>query len=145
MLNSLLVRINNYFRRKFLKRRPPGEIMLIFPHCLQNSECNNKIVNDLAHCKRCGKCRVKDLLELSERYQIKITVASGGQMALERIKSSGAKALIAVACEKELQAGIKGTFPMPVIAIPNERPKGPCKDCQVDPALVEATIRDTIL
>ncbi len=144
MLSNLFVKTNNYLRRKFLKKRPAREVMLIFPHCLQNSECPNKIVNDLANCKRCGKCSIKRLLELAEQYQIKIMVASGGQMALERIKSSQAKTLIAIACERELQAGIKGIFPMPVIAIPNQRPKGPCKDCQVDLARVESTIQEII-
>lgn len=143
-LNNLFIQANNYLRRKFLKKRPSQEVMLIFPHCLQNSECPNKIVNDLANCKRCGKCSVKNLLELTERYHVKITTASGGQMALERIKLAQVKTLVAVACEQELKAGIKGVFPMPVIAIPNRRPKGPCKDCQVDLEVVERTIQDII-
>lgn len=144
MLSNLFVKANNYLRRKFFKKRPARKVMLMFSHCLQNSECPNKIVNDLANCKHCGKCSVKNLLELAERYQIKIMVASGGQMALERVKSAQVKTLIAVACERELQAGIKGIFPMPVIAIPNKRPKGPCKDCEVDLAIVESTIREII-
>ncbi len=56
--------------------------MLAFSHCLQNSECQQKIVADLANCKRCGKCTVKGILELGEKHRIQCAVASGGGMPL---------------------------------------------------------------
>ena len=62
-------------------------------------------------------------------------------MAVERVKEDGVDAVVAVACEKELSQGIKGAFPKAVIAIPNQRPKGPCKDTDVDLAEVRKAIQ----
>lgn len=141
-LDKLFVRLNNILRSRF-KKRPvePVRILLLFSHCLQNSECPNKIVVNLANCQRCGNCMVKDILEMSERYGIQCAVATGGAMALEKVKTTQVDTIVAVACEKELKEGIKGIFPKPVFAISNLRPKGPCKDCLVELEKVEKVIR----
>lgn len=46
------------------------------------------------------------------------------------------KAVVAVACEKELVQGIRAAFPKPVLAIPNQTPEGSCVNTIVDPAAV---------
>ena len=51
------------------------------------------------------------------------------------------KAIIAVACERDLTSGIQDVFPIPVIAIFNERPFGPCFNTRVSIAKVEEAIR----
>ena len=48
--------------------------------------------------------------------------------------------MVAVACEKELAMGLKETYPLPVIAIPNERPYGYCINTTVDISAVEKAI-----
>jgi len=123
------------------KKAAPEKLLILFSYCLQNSECPQKILVTLANCKRCGKCAVKSILELGEKYKVRCVVASGGAMALEKVKASGAEVIIAIACEKELSLGIKGVFPKPVAAIPNKRPKGPCKDCDVEPEKIEQALR----
>lgn len=126
------------------RRFQPQEVMLVFSHCLQNSECQQKIVIDLANCKRCGKCTVKGILELAEKYHIRCAAASGGEMALQKVGADSVKAVLAIACEKELAAGIRAIYPKHVVAVKNTRPKGPCKDCQVDLQAVEEGIRKII-
>jgi hypothetical protein len=113
------------------KRASPGAILLLFPHCLQRSACPQKITNDLKLCKRCGQCKVKDILELAEEFGVQCAVATGGRQAVERVKNDGVHAVVAVACEKELSQGIRGAFPKAILAIPNLRPHGPCKDTDV--------------
>jgi len=143
-LNNIIIGVNNFLRGRKLKGLAPGKVMLLFSHCLQNSKCPQKIINDLAECKRCGKCTVKDILEISERYGVKCAVASGSEMALEKVNSAKVDAIVAIACEKELAGGIKAIFPKKVLAVPNTRPHGPCKDCGVDIKNVEAFLARVI-
>ncbi|MEW6027270.1 MAG: DUF116 domain-containing protein [Planctomycetota bacterium] len=143
-LDNIIIGLNNFLRGRKPKRLAPEKVMLLFSHCLQYSKCPQKIVNDLAECKRCGKCSVKDILEMSERYGVKCAVASGSEMALEKVNAADVDAVIAIACQKELAGGIKAIFPKKVLAVPNTRPHGPCKDCGVDIQNVEAFLKKTI-
>ncbi|MFH1227409.1 MAG: DUF116 domain-containing protein [Planctomycetota bacterium] len=141
-LTNLVLWLNNAFRGK--KRFRPTEVMLVFSHCLQNSECGQKIVINLSNCKRCGECPVSGIIGLSERYGTQCAAASGGEMALQKVSNDKVKAVLAIACEKELAEGIKAIYPKPVIAVRNTRPKGPCKDCQVDLNAVENALKKAI-
>lgn len=131
LIDKRVVSLNNLIVRLKKKKCPREGLLLLFPHCIQNSQCKQNIKNDLKECKRCGKCRVKDLLELSERYGISIAVASGGRVALERVKAEEVQGVVAIACEKELRVGIMASIPKAVFAIPNLRPHGYCKDTDV--------------
>jgi len=143
-LNNIIIGVNNFLRGRKQKHLAPEKVMLLFSHCLQNSKCPQKIINDLAECKRCGKCTVKDILEIGERYGVKCAVASGSEMALEKVNAANVDVVIAIACERELAGGIKALFPKKVLAVPNTRPHGPCKDCGVDIKSVEAFLNKTI-
>lgn len=145
LIERLFIGLNKIrLNRKKKTKTSPDKILILFSYCLQNSECPQKIVIDLANCKRCGKCVVKNLLELSEQYKVKCVVASGGEMALEKVQASGAEVVVAIACERELSSGIRGSFPRVVAAVPNKRPKGPCKDCVVESEKVEEMLRALI-
>ena len=125
-------------------RRPrcaPEQLMLLFPSCLQRSACPQKISLDLGQCRRCGKCKVKDIIELSEEYGTQCVVATGGRLALLRAREGDVKVVVAVACEKELRSGILGLFPKPALGVINLRPHGPCRDTDVDLQEVEEAIR----
>ena len=143
-LNNIIIDVNNFLRGRKHKGLAPEKVMLLFSHCLQNSKCPQKIINDLAECKRCGKCTVKDILDISERCGVKCAVASGSEMALEKVNSAKVDVIIAIACEKELAGGIKALFPKKVLAVSNTRPHGPCKDCGVDIKNVEVFLARVI-
>jgi len=110
----------------------PHELLLVIPSCLQWSGCRQLVKFDLANCKRCGRCQVKDMIELSEEYHTQCSIATGGRLALLRVKEGRVKAVVAVACEKELEEGMRGAFPKPVMGVINLRPNGPCKDTAVN-------------
>jgi hypothetical protein len=141
MLDKQIIAINNLISKLRRRRVKPENILLVFPHCLQWSGCQQNIVQDLANCKRCGKCQICDLLELQERLGTRCHVASGGRQAVAMVKQNDIKVVVAVACEKELRSGILATIPKPIIAIPNEQPCGPCKDTRVNMESVEKAIR----
>jgi len=96
--------------------------------------------DDMTACRLCGRCQVKDLIEIAEHYSIRRAIATGGELALQRTKDESIHAVVAVACEKELRQGILAAFPKAILGIVNERPCGPCKDTRVDLASVRRAI-----
>lgn len=140
-MGRTVVRVLNRLTRLRRARCKPQELLILVPSCLQNSECKQKITNDIHDCRRCGRCKVKDIIELAEKYGTQCTVATGGRLALELAKSAPVRAVVAVACEKELQAGMAGVLPKPSLGIINLRPHGPCRDTDVDLAEVEDAVK----
>jgi hypothetical protein len=134
-LNNHLVRSNNH-------RIRPDKLLILLPHCIQNFDCQIKITGNIKNCKGCGKCEIKDLIELSEQYQVKIAVATGGTLARRIIVENRPEAIVAVACELDLTSGIQDSYPIPVIGILNERPNGPCINTKTDIQKVRNAILD---
>ena len=139
-LDSLVIGLNR-IRCRFRQRRyPPGNVLVLLPHCLQNQECKERIKDDIRNCKSCGRCKVKDLRALVERFGVPVYVVSGGRAARERAQAREVRVILAVACTRELAEGIRATFPKKVFSVPNSWPHGPCKDTDVDVAAVEAAL-----
>lgn len=122
----------------------PQNILVISPHCLQNSSCEYKITNDIHNCRRCGKCHVDKLIELQEKYGFILRIVTGGTLARKVIKEAKPRAIIAVACERDLVSGLNDVRSIPVIAIINIRVYGPCQDTQVKIDEVENAINSLI-
>ncbi len=95
---------------------------------------------DLANCLRCGNCKLADLLALSEHYGVRVELVSGGRKAVAAAREESVKAVVAVACDKELFAGLKAIFPKPTLTVCNQQPEGPCVNTTVDINVVEAAI-----
>jgi hypothetical protein len=110
----------------------PDRLLILLPHCIQINDCNIKITGDVHRCKGCGKCEIKDLVSISDRCGVDLSVATGGTLARRIIKEKRPKAIIAVACERDLTSGIVDSYPLPVIGILNQRPFGPCINTRVD-------------
>ena len=85
-------------------------------------------------------CEIKDLIEIAEKYDLNLHVATGGNLARRIVKEVRPEAIVAVACERDLSSGIADTYPMPVIGIPNIRPYGPCKNTLVSLEKVKEAI-----
>jgi hypothetical protein len=123
---------------------PPrgGTILLLLPHCLQETSCPNRITGGLIeNCDRCGRCVIAGLLELAHDNDLALAVATGGTLARRVIGEVRPEAIIAVACETDLTSGIQDSYPLPVYGILNERPRGPCVDTTVDLERVRDAIR----
>lgn len=131
------VTINNQLVLAEARRCPPEKLLILLSHCLQNHDCPMRITVNVENCKACGKCNIKGLVELSQKYHVSISVATGGSVARRIVVQRKPDMIIAVACERELTTGIQDTYPIPVFGILNQRPFGPCYDTQVDLELVE--------
>ncbi len=110
-----------------------GKLLLLLPHCLQSTDCRNKITGGLIeNCQGCGRCVISSLLTLAREHDLALTVATGGTLARRVIGEVKPAAIIAVACETDLTSGIRDSYPLPVYGILNERPHGPCRDTTVN-------------
>ena len=117
-----------------------GEILILLPRCMQNSECKYNVVNNMENCTSCGKCDVKTIREIIKETGVKAVVVTGGTQARALVKKNNPKIIIAVACEREL---ISGMFDVPnceVIGLINERPEGPCFNTRFSVAELSATL-----
>lgn len=135
------VAVNNALVKQHHVRVPSNRLLILTPHCLQLDTCPRKITRNVENCAQCGGCSVGSLLKLCHQYGMHLVVATGGTLARQLVAKARPKAIIAVACERDLTSGIQDVFPIPVIAIFNQRPFGPCFNTRVDIARVEEAIR----
>ena len=131
------ITINNQLVLTEARRVTPGKLLILLPQCLQNHECDVRITGNVEHCKACGKCKIKNLVALSHKYDVSISVATGGTLARRIVQERKPDMIIGVACERDLTSGIQDSYPIPVFGILNKRPNGPCYDTDVDLELVE--------
>jgi hypothetical protein len=125
---QFFVRLNN-------KMNPEGRksnMLILLPRCLQDATCDKDLAADINNCVRCGKCQMKEILEFGSSRDLQLYMVGGGTLALQKIRMMRPKGIIAVACEKELVDGIKGALAIPVWAISNLRPEGPCRNTRVN-------------
>lgn len=139
-----MIKQNNALTARRRIKVAPENLLLLLPYCMQWSGCSQNVREDVANCKCCGKCRIGEMKVLAEKYGVRCVVAGGGRRAVEEVRRPATCAVVAVACQKELVAGILATFPKPVLAVGNTRPKGSCLNTSVDPAAVEAAIRSLL-
>jgi hypothetical protein len=131
------ITINNQLVLAEARRVRPEKLLILLPHCIQFHECDVRITGNVENCKACGKCKIKNLVKLSQKYRVSISVATGGSVARRIVVEKKPDMIIGVACERELATGIQDTYPMPVYGILNNRPFGPCFDTDVNLELVE--------
>ncbi len=117
------------------------QIMILLPHCLQDSDCPHKITMDIHNCKQCGKCCISELIEIGSKYNAVLKVATGGTLARKFIEDIHPAGVIAVACERDLALGIQDSGTMPVYGVLNCRPNGPCINTNVDMQKVDQALQ----
>ncbi|MFW9603709.1 MAG: DUF116 domain-containing protein [Trichlorobacter sp.] len=118
----------------------PDRILILLPHCIQLADCEIKVTGSIDKCVLCGRCDIKELVLLGQRYGIDISVATGGTLARKVIVEKRPQLVLAVACERDLTSGIKDCYPLPVIGVLNERPHGPCYNTIVDVTAIDAAL-----
>jgi hypothetical protein len=134
------IKVNNELVLSEAEEYRPEEILLLMPHCLQNSRCDMRLTYDIFNCKRCGKCPITGLLGLHEKYGVHLAIATGGTIARRIVVQKRPRLIVAVACDRDLAAGIQDTYPLPVYGVLNERPHGPCLDTCVQLPLLESAL-----
>lgn len=134
--DSLVKALNARFKSK--------DVIILLPHCLQNTSCALRITVNPNNCKRCGKCTIGAILSLAEEYNVQVFIATGGTIARRIIRQTRPKLIIAVACYRDLVTGIQDVFPLKTIGILNLRPHGPCVDTSVHVGDIRDALRKFI-
>ncbi|MBQ3971771.1 MAG: DUF116 domain-containing protein [Selenomonadaceae bacterium] len=144
-LEGSFIAVSNllFSRRKI--RVPAEKLLVVTPHCLQLASCPHKITRDPSNCKRCGGCNIGDLVKLSEEMGFLFFVATGGTLARQIIKQNRPKAVLAIACERDLMSGIQDVYPLPAVGVLNIRPNGPCYNTRVDMEEVKAELKKIVI
>lgn len=138
------IALNNYILTHRKIKVKASSLLVISPHCLQLATCPHKITHDIKNCKRCNRCTVGPLIEMSERLSFNFRVVTGGTLARKVAKELRPRMVLAIACERDLASGIQDVYPLPAAGILNMRPNGPCYNTTVDLELVEETIKQFI-
>ncbi|MFQ3675161.1 MAG: DUF116 domain-containing protein [Endomicrobiia bacterium] len=107
------------------------KILLLLPRCLQYFDCNCNIISSISNCRSCGKCKIKEIISLNEKYNLEIKVVPGGNLAKMFVKETDPGYIIAVACDVELILGIKEVYPYKVLAVSNIIVDKPCINTDV--------------
>lgn len=140
LFDNIVIGLNRLRTARLKERFAPENVLLLLPHCLQRQDCEAAIRKDIHECKACGRCKIKALKELADRFGVSVCVASGGRVAQQRARAPEVRVIVAVACRRELAEGIRAVFPKRVFSVPNTWPNGPCKDTDVDVGKVEAML-----
>lgn len=136
------VNINNDMVHSLLKKTKIDKILILLPHCIQLDQCELKLTKDISRCTGCGRCDIKNLVKIAERYNISINIATGGTVARKIVKETRPDLILAVACERDLLSGIQDTYPLPVLGFCNQRPNGECTSTRIDTDIIEEEIKN---
>lgn len=139
-IRNSYIEVNNQLVLALRMRLKPEQILLLAPHCLQRTVCPYKITVDINNCRRCGGCKVSDLLGIRDTYGVKVGIATGGTLARKLVKEYRPRAIVAIACERDLTSGIRDSNPIPVLGVTNLRPNGPCHNTSICIPRVEDAI-----
>ncbi|WP_343343526.1 DUF116 domain-containing protein [Terrisporobacter petrolearius] len=139
-IRKIFIKINNAYIYSNKYDFNSESLIILIPHCIQNHKCKLKVTNDIENCRKCGMCKITELLEIKEKYNTKVFIATGGTLARKIITDNKPKAVIAVACERDLTSGVRDVKGIPVLGVFNSRPNGPCIDTDINIKEIEEAI-----
>jgi len=131
-IRNSFIEVNNSLFRATQKRIKKDRLLILLPQCLQNYDCPYRVTTNIGNCHKCGGCKIGEILQLGEKYDASVSIATGGTLARKVIVDKKPSVIVAVACERDLSSGIQDAYPIPVYGILNQRPYGPCVNTQVD-------------
>lgn len=100
-----------------------GELLLLIPRCL-------------------SKETLDGVLGIAGKYGVPVFVATRGQLARRVIRERRPRAVVAVACERDMVSGLHDVAgKVPVLGLTMTLPSGPCKDARLDLGHLEAWVR----
>ena len=100
-----------------------GELLLLIPRCL-------------------SKETLDGVLGVAGRYGVPVFVATRGQLARRVIRERRPRAVVAVACERDMVSGLHDVAgKVPVLGLTMTLPSGPCKDALLDLGKLEDWVR----
>ncbi len=100
-----------------------NELLILIPRCLSRTALDG-------------------VLDIARRYDVSAFVATRGQLARRVIRERRPKAVVAVACERDMISGLHDVAGrVPVLGLTMQLPNGPCKDASIDISKMEEFVR----
>jgi len=104
-----------------------GELLLLIPRCL-------------------SKETLDGVLGIAGKYGVPVFVATRGQLARRVIRERRPRAVVAVACERDMVSGLHDVAgKVPVLGLTMTLPSGPCKDALIDLGRLEEWVRSYVV
>lgn len=100
-----------------------NELLILIPRCLSRASLDG-------------------VMDIARRYDVATFVATRGAYARQAIRERRPKAVVAVACERDMISGLHDVAGrLPVLGLTMQLPNGPCKDASLDLAKMEEFVR----
>lgn len=100
-----------------------GELLLLIPRCL-------------------SKETLDGVLGIAGKYGVPVFVATRGQLARRVIRERRPRAVVAVACERDMVSGLHDVAgKVPVLGLTMTLPSGPCKDARLNLGQLEEWVK----
>ena len=100
-----------------------NELLILIPRCL-------------------SRAALDGVMDIAKRYDVATFVATRGAYARQAIRERRPKAVVAVACERDMVSGLHDVAgKLPVLGLTMQLPNGPCKDASIDLARMEEFVR----
>jgi hypothetical protein len=121
-VGNSFIKLNNLITKSYADKLDVDRLLVLLPRCL----------------KKEARTHIMDKLE---GKALQVLTVSGGEEAREAIKQCRPKLILALACERDLMSGIKDVAEkVPVLAVTNRRPEGPCKNTDIRMADLEEAL-----
>jgi hypothetical protein len=118
--------IYNTFAVRRGRKIGKGELLVLIPRCL-------------------SKLALDGVLEIAGRYEVPVFVATRGQLARRVIRERRPRAVVAVACERDMMTGLRDVAgKLPVLGLTMQLPNGPCRDAVLDLSQMEEWVKGLV-
>src|SRR2546427_218584 len=85
------------------------------------------------------------VLATAGRYGVPVFVATRGQLARRVIRERRPRAVVAVACERDMMTGLRDVAgKLPVLGLTMRLANGPCRDAMIDLDVMESWVRGLV-
>jgi len=122
-VENAAVKVYNALALRRAKKVGQGELLLLIPRCL-------------------SKPAIDGVLALSGKYEVPVFVATRGQLARRVIRERRPRAIVAVACERDMVSGLHDVAGrVPVLGLTMTLPAGPCKDAGLNLVQLEEWVK----
>lgn len=124
--NSMLRVFNRLAASRIRGAVAPEEMLILLPRCL-------------------GKEAMQKAMRVSTVYSVPLFVAARGRYARQMIALKRPKAIVAVACERDLVSGVHDVAgKLPVMSTTLHLPDGPCRNTEFSVDELELRVRQTL-
>ena len=122
-VENAAVKVYNALALRRGRKVGQGELLVLIPRCLSRETLDG-------------------VLGIAGEYRVPVFVATRGQLARRVIRERQPRAVVAVACERDMVSGLHDVAgKIPVLGLTMTLPSGPCKDASVDLGQFEEWVR----